>query len=439
MALENLRGLGWMDLTFGQLDGWWRFADEHYRPDHALATPDVWRRALGDAGFEGVEVLGVDDSFSFEMLDKGVIVAQGPAQVEEPPGVWVVTSGGNGAGEELAQELAARNQTVVLAGGRVPEGEESAVGGSVISKDLDPECRDAWRSLIEDLPGDVPFTGVVHLRGLAGRGPEATTEEMAEDIRQAGASALALVQGLADSDATPANGVWFITRGAQVLERERLGELSGSILWGLGKVVTLEAAHLQPRMIDLDPGLTDPMSDLVDEFLYPDHENHIAHRSGRRLAARLVRPDAVAGRLALPEEPNWVLEPDRDGVFDRPQIKLLPARSLAPREVRVAVEASGLNFWDVFRSLGFIEEGDLGRELCGYVVDTGSDVSNVSVGDHVVGLGFGAFAPRWSPTRSWWRRRPTRCPPPPLPPFPAPSCRPPSRTITRDWRQGNGS
>ena len=394
VALENLRGLGWMDLTFGQLDGWWRFADEHYRPHHALATPDVWRRALGDAGFEGVEVLGVDDSFSFEMLDKGVIVAQGPAQVEEPPGAWVLTSGGNGAAEELAQELAARNQTVVMAGTGSPESEESgAAATSVIRKALDTECRESWRSLIEDLPGDMPFNGVVHLQGLAGRGPEATTSEMAEDVRQAGASALALVQGVADSDTTPANGVWFVTRGAQVLERERLGELSGSILWGMGKVVALEAPHLQPRMIDLDPGRTDPVSDLVDELMYPDHENHIAHRAGGRLAARLVRPDAVAGRLALPEEPNWVLEPDRDGVFDRPQIKVLPARSLAPREVRVAVEASGLNFWDVFRSLGFIEEGDLGRELCGYVVDTGSDVSNVSVGDHVVGLGFGAFAP----------------------------------------------
>ena len=41
VALENLRGLGWMDLTFGQLDGWWRFADS-YRPHHALATPAIW-------------------------------------------------------------------------------------------------------------------------------------------------------------------------------------------------------------------------------------------------------------------------------------------------------------------------------------------------------------------------------------------------------------
>ena len=32
MALENMRGRGWQDITFGLLDGWWRFADD-YRPD----------------------------------------------------------------------------------------------------------------------------------------------------------------------------------------------------------------------------------------------------------------------------------------------------------------------------------------------------------------------------------------------------------------------
>ena len=88
-----------------------------------------------------------------------------------------------------------------------------------------------------------------------------------------------------------------------------------------------------------------------------------------------------------------MLVPNREGVFDRPEVKLLPARPLGPQEVRVALEASGINFWDVFRSLGFIEEGDLGREMCGHVIAIGSGVSNVSVGDHVVGLGFGAFAP----------------------------------------------
>ena len=393
VALENLRGLGWMDLTFGQLDGWWRFAD-HYRPHHALATPEVWRQALGDAGFEGVEVLGVDDSFTFEMLDKGVIVAQGPAQVTEPPGVWVLAADRSGVADTLASELATRNQTVVLASRGDPCRTTPAGDGPMVVKTaLDTECRESWRSLIEDLPRDLPLNGVVHLGALDGHGGRATTAEMAADVKAAGAGALALVQGLADSDLVPAKGVWFVTSGAQVLERERAEGLAGATLWGLGKVMTLEAPHLQTRMIDLDPGVPGPMVDLVNELLYPDRENHVAYRFGTRRAARLVRPESVEGRLALPEEAGWVLAPDRGGVFDRPRIKTIGARPLEPREVRVAVEAAGLNFWDVFRSLGFIEEGDLGRELCGYVVDTGSEVSTVSVGDHVVGLGFGAFAP----------------------------------------------
>ncbi len=397
VALENQRGLGWMDLTFGQLDGWWRFADA-YRPHHALAGPSVWRRALGDAGFTGAEVLGVDDSFSHEMLDKGVIVAQGPAQVAEPPGLWVLTADEGGVAEELAAALAARSQTVVLASGEAPGGAAAEVGGPVVRTALDMESRESWRSLIESCPAPEGeprrVSGVVHLQALDGHGAQADATEIAEDVERVGASALAMVQGVSDSDAAPEKGVWFVTRGAQVLERERGGELAGAVLWGMGKVVALEAAHLQPRMIDLDPGAAAPISDLVNELLYPDRENHVAHRQGRRMAARLVRPNAEGKRLDLPEGPDWVLAPDRTGVFDSPEVKPLPAPSLEPREVLVTVEAAGLNFWDVFRSLGFIEEGNLGRELCGYVIDVGPEVSTVSIGDRVVGLGFGAFGPQ---------------------------------------------
>ena len=234
----------------------------------------------------------------------------------------------------------------------------------------------------------------MHLLALDGHGNHATTEEITEDVKHAGESALALAQALVESNSIPAKGMWFMTRGAQVLERESSGELAGSILWGLGKVLALEASHLRPKMIDLDPNSIGESAEIVDELLFPDGENHIAYRSRQRYAARLVRHEEGAAHLDLPEGTDWVLAPDPDGDFYSPAIKQLPPRSLEPREVRVAVEATGLNFWDVFRSMGFIEEGDLGRELCGHVVDVGSDVSSMAVGDRVVGLGFGAFAPR---------------------------------------------
>ena len=394
IALENLSGLGWMDLTFGQLDGWWRFADD-YRPHHALASPAVWHQALGNVGFEAVEVLGPDESDASRTPDKGVIVAQGPAAVMEPSGVWILAADQGGLAAKLATDLAARNQTVVLASSEAPEDErQAAAGPGVFRTAVETDQRESWRAIASKLPDDVPLSGVVHLVGLDGHGVQATTEEMAADVRRAGASALALVQGVGDADVIPANGVWMITQGAQVLERERGGELVGATLWGFGKAIAREAAHLQPRMIDLDPGEMAPAPDLVKELLYPDSENHIAYRAGRRQVARLVRAGAEAERLSLPEEPDWVLAPDPTGVFDRPYVHPLPARPLEPREVRVGVEAAGLNFWDVFRSLGFIEEGLLGREMCGHILEVGSDVSTVAVGDPVVGLGFGAFGPQ---------------------------------------------
>ena len=403
VALENLRSQGWLDLTFGQLDGWWRFADS-YRPKHALASPEVWKRALADAGFGEAEVLGPEVSDATAEPDRGVIVAQGPVEVVERPGAWVVAADGSGAGKRVAAELAARNQTVVLAGpGAIAPGQRAGSGDragtaapdspGIRQAAVETGQRESWRALLGEIPDDPPLRGIVHLAALDARGPAATTSEMADDSEHVAASALALLQGVADSDAVPTNGVWMLTRGAQVLDCERSGRLAGALLWGIGKVVAKEYPHLQPRMIDLDPGSGSSPSVLANELLHPDAETHIAYRAGLRRVARLVRAGAGAERLSLPEGTDWLLEPDPAGALEKLGVEPLPPRVLGPRDVRIAVEATGLNFWDVFRSIGFIDEGLLGGEFCGTVLEIGSGVSTVSTGERVVGLAFGTFGP----------------------------------------------
>ena len=393
VALENQRGRGWMDLIFGQLDGWWRFADR-YRADHALAGPDVWCQALSDVGFAEAAVLGVDPSEAAGLPDRGVIVAQGPADVSLPEGAWVVAADAGGMAATLAEQLAIRNQRVVLAvddletSGALAEGNDRVVTAAV-----DIERRESWQAIIDGLPTDTPFSGVVHLLAQDGHGANATTADMAADAKRVTASALALVQGMTDADAAPEKGLWFVTKGAQVLERERTGQLAGAALWGLGKVVAREAPQLRSRMLDLDAEAAESQAILAGELLFPDSENHIAHRLGRRQVARLVRMGSGAGRLALPEGADWALAPDEGSAIEALQVQPLPIPALGPKEVRVAVEACGLNFLDVFRAMGLVEEGLLGEEFCGRVVEAGSEVATITVGDRVAGFAFGTFRP----------------------------------------------
>ena len=392
VALENQRGRGWMDLIFGQLDGWWRYADR-YRENHALAGPDVWCRALADTGFAEAEVLGIDQSAAAGLPDRGVIVAQAPAKIDLPEGAWILAADRGGMAAALATRLADLNQRVVLAGDD-PELMKAAAESEtqIVAATVEMEQRESWRSLVESLPPDVPLAGVVHLVAQDGSGADATTAEMATDTKRAAASALALVQGIVDADAVPEKGLWFVTRGAQVLERERTGQLAGAALWGLGKVAAREAPQLQPRMLDLDPEAAAPQDVLTDELLFADSESHVAHRQRRRLVARLVRTASGTPRLALPEDAGWVLAPDDGGAIETLRVQSLEPRALEPNEVRATVEACGLNFLDVFRAMGLVEEeGALGEEFCGRIVETGSDVTTVAVGDRVAGFAFGTF------------------------------------------------
>ena len=197
---------------------------------------------------------------------------------------------------------------------------------------------------------------------------------------------------------TPARGVWFITRGAQALERDYgrkvAADLAASLLWGFGKAVAREAGYLQARMIDLDPDLDPSPEDLVNELMFPDLETHIAWRSGNRLAARLVRTGANRPRITLPEDRNWRLVPTAGQGLDGLHAQSAVPRSLERGEIRVAVEAAGLNFSDVLISMGAVEmDPMLGDEFCGRVTEVGPDVSQFRIGDRVLGLGIGTFRP----------------------------------------------
>ncbi|MEX2374905.1 MAG: MDR/SDR family oxidoreductase, partial [Dehalococcoidia bacterium] len=122
----------------------------------------------------------------------------------------------------------------------------------------------------------------------------------------------------------------------------------------------------------------------------------MALRDGAVLAPRLARTSD--GHPLVPPEgqPAWRLDIERKGALEN--LSLVPnpdaARPLEQGEVRVEVRAAGLNFRDVLIALGvYPEQATIGAEGAGIVLEVGAGVTDLSPGDHVMGLMAGAFGP----------------------------------------------
>ncbi|MFD5703209.1 SDR family NAD(P)-dependent oxidoreductase, partial [Streptomyces lasiicapitis] len=128
-------------------------------------------------------------------------------------------------------------------------------------------------------------------------------------------------------------------------------------------------------------------------------EPQVAVRGDVVWAPRLVR--AGGGVLAVPAGDTWQLGVTGRGTLEN--LALLPVaedaevsggRPLGAGEVRVEVRAAGVNFRDPLIALGMYP-GDavMGTEGAGVVVEVGAEVTDLAVGDRVLGLLEAAFGP----------------------------------------------
>ena len=105
----------------------------------------------------------------------------------------------------------------------------------------------------------------------------------------------------------------------------------------------------------------------------------------------------MASDKSRPEKMKALLQPD----FEGPKTMYLVNDALVPTpgpgEVLLRVTAAGLNFADVMRAYGRYYGGPkppfiAGFEATGEIVALGAGVEQVAVGQHVIGIGNGAFA-----------------------------------------------
>ncbi|MDI5965476.1 type I polyketide synthase [Streptantibioticus silvisoli] len=149
------------------------------------------------------------------------------------------------------------------------------------------------KSLLAGLDGDRPVTGVISLLGLTGQPSGAGPDSPALDLT------LALFQALHDTGIEAP--LWCLTRGAvSVSATDPLAGARQAQIWGLGRVIALEAPHRWGGLVDLpatvDARAVDRVTALVSGGA--GAEDQLAVRSSGILTRRLVPAGPGTARRA---------------------------------------------------------------------------------------------------------------------------------------------
>jgi myxalamid-type polyketide synthase MxaB len=208
---------------------------------------------------------------------------------------------------------------------------------------------------------------------------------------------IALAKGLEQSGRSKAPRVWLITRGGAWLpgdntEARDVESLAAGSAWGFGRVLLNEYPSCRATLIDLPPQASPAdgrilLEELLAANLVSD-EFEIAYRGGMRHVRRLSRVVAAEG------EGNAELAFGDRGQLSDARLAAAPDPSPVGNEIRVQVQAAGVNFKDVLNALGMLRQYaldngledkalPLGFECAGRVIEAGPEAT-FEPGDEVI-------------------------------------------------------
>ncbi|OPC84035.1 Type I polyketide synthase [Embleya scabrispora] len=244
-------------------------------------------------------------------------------------------------------------------------------------------------SLDELLAGDPPRHIVLRADEIAAPGTDLFTAVADTDTR-----VLECVQRFLAEDSLAASTLVVLTRLAvDTGGGERVDSLPGASVWGLIRSAQTEHPG-RFRLVDVEdvaaawPRIPDALA-LDEEQLALRGDAYLVPRmTAAAPASNRIEPPAVgASRLGIPtkgtlENLTWIPCPEVEA-------------PLTSGQVRIAVQAAGLNFRDVTIALGLVErtalDAGIGGEGAGTVLEVADDVTELAPGDRVMGIFSGAF------------------------------------------------
>ena len=279
--LEGIRAQGWLDLTFGLTEGWWKAADGDGRSIYPLLAVDRWVHMLADAGFEGAGEL----SLSTEVAPYALIGAARPRHANTDTTTrWILAGRRSGLRDALHSGLSNR---------RVVDVSVDHLGEALAVEHTNDTSRTHVVLCLDDVLSDG-----VH------------PEQVEADAVSVSAVYLDALRTIVRHTNTR---VSVVTRGARPHpapgERDVARLSPTSVLWGLGKTTSLECPDHWAGVIDLDPA-GDPERDarrVIDELTDIRAEDQQVWRGGVRWVPRLRARAVAASASGWPQARGSVL------------------------------------------------------------------------------------------------------------------------------------
>jgi acyl transferase domain-containing protein/acyl-CoA synthetase (AMP-forming)/AMP-acid ligase II/predicted O-methyltransferase YrrM len=270
--IEGTAPVRWIDLTYGLLQGWWRFTDYDLRPHYPLVTAKQWHTLLEENGLKSVQAITPPDCD----IRQAVIMAQRPA-FTATNGSWLIFA--DELGKTLATHLQARGASCVVVYSGTAWQQHDATTFTININDIND-----YRHILTQSP---TWQGIIHTWSLTSHLLPLTQAQ-----QLCCASTLYLIQALVHKQPSKLPKLFFLTRGAVAVtpHPDSLQPVQ-ALLWGMGKAITLEYPEMPYVRLDVEneTAVETILGEIDYQMTQATNEDQVAYRQRSRYVARLAR------------------------------------------------------------------------------------------------------------------------------------------------------
>jgi microcystin synthetase protein McyG len=299
VLVEGVRPSSWVDMIFGQLEGWWRFSDTSLRSSYPLLSMKQWEQLIREMNFsESRTIPAVKGRFS-RLFEQALILARSDAGSEDEvmisnsvlhPQQWLIFMDTSGIGRKIVAYLRSRGAICITV---YPGNEFQKKNQDEVI--INPSRLDDYGRLITEVceQRTPNLERVVHLWSLDQPDDSKLISKTAieERILRNDSGVLRYLQAFASSKKPGNPRLWIVTRRAQGVHRKEMPHCySASTLWGLGRTAANEYSDLWGGLVDLDEGdmSDDTLEMLLDHIAHPNGNDQFAIRRGERYVPHLT-------------------------------------------------------------------------------------------------------------------------------------------------------